>query len=188
MSTAPAQIVPVQHETSVDRPPSDASDPSAAPPSVLVIGNFDGVHRGHQAVLGEAVARAHETGLRACVLTFDPHPAEVVGAGAPPVLTTLARRAELMGELGVERVYVQTFDASFAAWSPERFVRELVVGALRARYVVVGENFRFGAKRAGDLGLLRAHGEQLGFHALVHAVSSDAHGPFSSTRAREAVS
>ncbi len=154
---------------------------------VLVIGNFDGVHLGHQAVLREAVAHARASALSPSVLTFDPHPAAVVGRGAPPLLTTLEQRAELMGELGVERMYVRQFDAGFAAWKPEHFASQLVAGALEARFVVVGENFLFGAKRAGDLGLLRVLGATLGFEVRVYSVASDAGGPFSSTRAREAI-
>jgi riboflavin kinase / FMN adenylyltransferase len=161
---------------------------SLAPtPCVLVVGNFDGVHRGHQAVLRDAVAHAGAVGLAVCVLTFDPHPAAVVGKGAPPLLTTLERRAELVGELGVARVYVRRFDAAFAAWQPDRFARDLVARALEARVVVVGENFRFGARRAGDLTLLRDLGKELGFDVRVCAVARDASGPYSSTRAREAI-
>jgi riboflavin kinase/FMN adenylyltransferase len=159
----------------------------AATPCVLVIGNFDGVHRGHQAVLREAVTQAKATGLGASVLSFDPHPGAVVGTGAPPLLTTLERRAELVGELGVDRVYVRRFDAAFAAWQPERFARDLVSRALEAQVVVVGENFRFGARRAGDLELLRELGAKLAFGVKVSAVARDARGPYSSTRAREAV-
>jgi len=158
-----------------------------AQPCALVVGNFDGVHRGHQAVLRQAVEDAQAGGVAACVLTFDPHPAAVVGAGAPALLTTLERRAELVGEVGVQRMYVRRFDAEFASWSPERFARDLVAGALRARIVVVGENFRFGAKRSGNLPLLRALGTDLGFEARVHAVAADLKGRFSSTRAREAI-
>lgn len=165
----------------------DATPPPAREPCALVVGNFDGVHRGHQAVLREAVGAARAASLGTSVLTFDPHPAAVVGAGAPPRLTTLERRTELMGELGVDSVFVRTFDVGFAAWLPERFVRELVVGALRARIVVVGQNFRFGAKRAGDLALLRKLGTELGFDVRVHATAADERGPFSSTRAREAI-
>jgi riboflavin kinase/FMN adenylyltransferase len=154
---------------------------------VLVVGNFDGVHRGHQAVLGEAVTQARARGLACCVLTFDPHPGAVVGVGAPPLLATMERRAELMAALGIDRVYVRRFDVAFAAYPPERFARELVAGTLLARLVVVGENFRFGARRSGDLALLRALGESLGFEVRVHAVACDARGPFSSTRAREAI-
>lgn len=165
----------------------DATPPPAPEPCALVVGNFDGVHRGHAAVLTEAVEAARAASLKTCVLTFDPHPAAVVGAGAPPRLTTMERRAELMGELGVDSVFVRKFDAAFAAWLPERFVRDLVVGALRARIVVVGQNFRFGAKRAGDLSLLRKLGTELGFDVRVHATAADARGPYSSTRAREAI-
>ncbi len=156
-------------------------------PCVLVVGNFDGVHLGHQAVLLEAVDRAHASGLVAAVLTFDPHPAQVVGRGAPALLTTIERRAELVGALGVERMYVREFDAAFAGWPPDRFAHDLVARELLARVVVVGDNFRFGAKRAGDLALLRALGADLGFDVRVHSVASDAHGRYSSTRARQAV-
>lgn len=153
----------------------------------LVIGNFDGVHLGHQYVLREAVGEARARGLAACVLTFDPHPAAIVGSGAPPMLTTLERRAELMGALGVERVYVRHFDAAFASWQADRFAEELVSHALRARVVVVGQNFRFGAGRTGDLSLLRDVGARHGFDVRVHAIARDAHGPFSSSRARDAI-
>ncbi len=156
-------------------------------PCVLVVGNFDGVHLGHQAVLLEAVNRARSSGLTASVLTFDPHPAQVVGAGAPALLTTIERRAELVGALGVERMYVRQFDAAFAGWPPDRFARDLVARALMARVVVVGDNFRFGAKRAGDLALLRKLGAELGFEVRVHSVASDTRGRYSSTRARRAV-
>jgi riboflavin kinase / FMN adenylyltransferase len=161
--------------------------PLASEACALVVGNFDGVHKGHQAVLTEAVETARAQGLVASVLTFEPHPAAVVGRGAPPVLTTLEDRAELMGALGVERVYVRRFDAAFATWEPERFARELVAEALVARVVVVGQNFRFGVRRAGDLTLLQSLGAELGFEVRVHAITSDAHGRFSSTRARVAI-
>ena len=121
--------------TRIDR----ATDPPsiAAIPFVLVIGNFDGVHRGHSAVLAEAVEEAKVRGLLATVLTFDPHPAVVLGRGRPPVVTTLERRAELIGKLGISRVFVWTFDKEFAEWSPEKFARELVSEALMTRVVVV---------------------------------------------------
>jgi riboflavin kinase/FMN adenylyltransferase len=157
-----------------------------AVPCVLVIGNFDGVHRGHQAVLADAAVQARALGVAVCLLTFDPHPGAVVGKGAPPLLTTLERRAELVGGLGADRVYVRRFDVAFAAWQPDRFARDLVA-RFEARVVVVGENFRFGAKRAGDLALLRSLGAELGFDVQVSAVARDAVGPYSSTRAREAV-
>jgi riboflavin kinase/FMN adenylyltransferase len=159
----------------------------AADPCVLVIGNFDGVHKGHQAVLHQAVDEARGANLAACALTFHPHPAEIVGAGAPPLLTSMRDRAVLMESLGVERVYVRRFDRAFAAWSPERFAVELVAGTLAARAVVVGQDFRFGAKRAGDLEQLRALGREHGFAVRVAGVASDASGPYSSTRVRDAL-
>lgn len=166
---------------------NDDAPQRSSGPCVLVIGNFDGVHLGHQAVLREAVADGERLGLPARVLTFEPHPAAIVGSGAPPLLTTLERRVELMERLGVDRVYVRPFDAAFSSWSPERFARELVAATLGARLVVVGQNFRFGARRAGDLALLRQLGGELGFEARVHAIAADVHGPFSSTRVREAI-
>lgn len=159
----------------------------AAVPCVLVIGNFDGVHKGHQAVLRQAVHEARAQGLVACALTFHPHPAEVVGAGAPPLLTSMRDRAVLMASLGVDRVYVRRFDRSFAAWSPERFAVDLVAGTIAARAVVVGQDFRFGAKRSGDLDRLRALGREHGFEVRVAAVASDENGPYSSTRVRDAL-
>ncbi len=164
----------------------DTTPPAAdaAPESVVVIGNFDGVHRGHQAVLAEAVLQAGPAELSVVVLTFDPHPSAVVGGGAPPMLTTLARRAELLGNLDVARVYVRRFDAAFATWSADRFVRDLVAATLRARIVLVGDNFRFGARRSGDMTLLRALGAELGFVAHVHKVVFDEAGAFSSSRVR----
>src|SRR5271156_3288650 len=93
----------------------------------LVIGNFDGVHRGHQAVLAQAVALARVAQpLEVCALTFDPHPAQVLGTGAQPLLTSLEERVDLMGKAGVERVYARRFDLAFASCSPQRFAAELV--------------------------------------------------------------
>jgi riboflavin kinase/FMN adenylyltransferase len=159
----------------------------AAPPTVLVVGNFDGVHRGHQAVLAQARAEAQAEGLAVSVLTFHPHPAGVLGRGEPPVLTTLERKAELMDREGVLRVYARTFDRAFAATSPDAFARDLLVGLLRARVVVVGADFRFGAQRAGDFATLTALGDARGFAALSAAIASDARAPYKSSRARDAV-
>ena len=160
-----------------------------AVPCALVIGNFDGVHRGHQSVLEQAVAYSRGDGVELSprALTFDPHPAQVVGSGSPPLLTSLEDRIELMVRLGIERVYVRRFDAAFAAWPPERFATRLLAQALQAKVVFAGENLRFGAKRTGDLALLRELGGKLGFEVRVHEVAGDASGPFSSTRARDAI-
>ena len=154
---------------------------------MLVVGNFDGVHVGHQAVLRSVASEARVSGLAAAVLTFMPHPAAVVSRGAPPLLTTIGRRASLMDALGIERVYVRAFDKGFAGWPAERFVRDLVSSGLKARRVVVGEGFRFGAGRRGDFALLESLGNSLGFETRTHGVVGDEIGAFSSTRIRTAV-
>lgn len=162
--------------------------------AVVVIGNFDGVHRGHQAVLADAAHRArgassHDVSeeRELLVLTFDPHPSAVLGRGEPARLTTLSRRVELLERHGASRVVVKKFDLAFAAQTPEAFAKSLLVGELHASEVVVGENFRFGAKRAGDFATLVSLGKSLGFSARAHGVAADDIGPFSSTRARGAI-
>jgi riboflavin kinase/FMN adenylyltransferase len=167
--------------------------PAAGPGGrAVVIGNFDGVHRGHQTVLARAAARVEERARVAprpelTVLTFEPHPAAVLGASAPPRLTRLARKVELLGRHGVELVVAQRFDARFAGLSPEAFVEEILVRSLQAREVTVGWDFRFGARRAGDLELLRALGGVHGFSVEVQAAVADERGPMSSTRVRDAL-
>lgn len=163
--------------------------PRAAHGRVVVIGNFDGVHRGHQTVLARASARAAASSppLELSVLTFEPHPAAVLGASAPARLTSLPRKVELLTQNGVELVVAQQFDPRFAALSPEQFVDDVLVSALAARVVVVGWDFRFGARRAGDIALLRKKGEEKGFTVEVQEVVADEKGPLSSTRVREAL-
>jgi riboflavin kinase/FMN adenylyltransferase len=164
-----------------------ADDAERARPSVVAIGNFDGVHRGHQAILADARAKAGPLASAVRALTFDPHPGDVLGRGSPPKLTTLARRAELLVRAGANGVVVRRFDHEFAAWSPERFARELLAARLHARLVLVGEDFRFGAKRAGDRALLAELGRELGFDVAVCPIAGDEGGAFSSTRVRAAV-
>lgn len=155
---------------------------------VVVIGNLDGVHRGHQAVLTRARAIAHEREpLSTVVLTFDPHPNEVLRGTAPPRLATLERRVELLRRHGADEVIVEPFTRELAAFSPERFASELLAERLSARAVVVGANFRFGARRAGDLDMLRDFGTKLGFEVTTADVAGDERGPFSSTRVRDAI-
>lgn len=155
--------------------------------TVVAIGNFDGVHRGHRDVLAQVLAIKSARSLSSVVLTFDPHPREVLGGQAPAKLTTIPRRIELLEQCGIDRVVVEPFTRDLASWSPERFVSELLVDRLGAKAVVVGENFRFGAKRAGNFDVLRGYGEKLGFDAVAARVSGDAEGPFSSTRIRRAL-
>ncbi len=140
------------------------STPSGWGRCVVTIGVFDGVHRGHQQILGRAVERAHDTGLPSVVLTFDPHPSEVVRPGShPPVLTPIRRRAEILEQLGVDVLCVLPFTIEFSRLDPAEFVHLVLVEKLHAAAVVVGENFRFGHKAAGDLSQLRTLGRTFGF-------------------------
>ncbi|MFI6819468.1 bifunctional riboflavin kinase/FAD synthetase [Micromonospora sp. NPDC050187] len=132
--------------------------------SVVTIGVFDGVHRGHQATIGHAVARARELDVRSVVVTFDPHPAEVVRPGShPAVLTEPARKAELVEALGVDVLCVVPFTSEFSRLPAEEFVHDILVENLHAALVVVGENFRFGHRAAGDVALLERLGRTFGF-------------------------
>jgi riboflavin kinase/FMN adenylyltransferase len=155
--------------------------------SVVVIGNFDGVHLGHRAVLQQARAMADARKLRCVVLTFDPHPSEVLGRGAPPKLMAVARRVKWLRAAGADDVVVEPFTLEFAGWAPAKFARELLVDKLGARLVVVGRNFRFGSERLGDFSTLESLGAGLGFEAVAASVAGDAGGPFSSTRVRDAI-
>ncbi|MGE2692291.1 bifunctional riboflavin kinase/FAD synthetase [Mycolicibacterium pulveris] len=131
---------------------------------VLTIGVFDGVHRGHQELISRAVKAGRARGVPTVVMTFDPHPMEVVFPGSHPAqLTTLTRRAELVEELGVDVFLVMPFTADFMKLTPERYIHELLVERLHVVEVVVGENFTFGKKAAGNVALLRKAGERFGF-------------------------
>ena len=155
--------------------------------SVVSVGVFDGVHRGHAAVVGAAVDAARELDTRAVVATFDPHPVEVLRPGVRvPRLATLDRRLELLGELGVDAVLVLPFTTELAELGPEEFVDAVLVTALRARGVVVGGDFRFGHRASGDVPLLERLGEAKGFEVRAVAPVGDA-DRWSSTRAREAL-
>ena len=130
----------------------------------LTIGNFDGVHRGHRALAERVVAKARELDVASCVLTFEPHPREYFSPGqAPARLTRLRDKLELLAAAGVERVHVARFDARFAALSPERFVEDVLIAGLGVRWLVVGRDFRFGARRSGDFALLEALARRQGF-------------------------
>jgi len=134
--------------------------------SVVTIGVFDGVHRGHQRIIARAVGAAAGLGLPLVVITFDPHPAEVIRPGShPALLCTPARRAELLAGLGADAVCLMPFTLEFSRLDPEEFVRLVLVDRLHAAAVVVGENFRFGHRAAGDAALLAELGEKYGFTA-----------------------
>jgi riboflavin kinase / FMN adenylyltransferase len=154
--------------------------------SVITIGVFDGVHRGHQAIVAVAVAAAAETGLPLVAITFDPHPDEVVRPGShPPVLTTARRQAELLAGLGVGAVCVLPFTLEFSRLSPDEFVRAVLVDRLQAVRVIVGDNFRFGHKAAGDVALLSELGAKYDFTAVGVPLLTDAGQTISSTTIRQ---
>jgi riboflavin kinase / FMN adenylyltransferase len=133
---------------------------------VVTIGVFDGVHRGHQSIIGRAVHIARARHLPVVVITFDPHPDEVVRPGShPPDLTSARRLAELLAGLGVDALCVLPFTVEFSRLSPDEFVRVVLAERLHAAAVVVGENFRFGHKAAGDVPLLARLGEKYDFTA-----------------------
>jgi riboflavin kinase/FMN adenylyltransferase len=132
----------------------------------VTIGVFDGVHRGHQRIIARAAGAAAGLGLPLVVITFDPHPAEVIRPGSnPALLCTPARRAELLAGLGADAVCLMPFTLEFSRLEPEEFVRLVLVDRLHAAAVVVGENFRFGHRAAGDVALLAELGEKYGFTA-----------------------
>jgi riboflavin kinase/FMN adenylyltransferase len=157
-------------------------------PAAVTVGNFDGVHRGHQALVSEAVSRATERSGLSVALTFDPHPARVLRPErAPAALNTLAQKEELLAGLGIDRVAVLPFDASVAGLSPEAFARGVLRDALGARDVVVGESFRFGHGRAGDVRSLADLGRRLGFSVRAVPVVVEEGSPVSSSRVRDAL-
>lgn len=143
--------------------------PGIASACALTIGNFDGVHRGHQAMLALLNNEAAHRGVESCVLTFEPHPRDYfAGAARKPELAparigTLRDKLTELERCGVQQVVVLPFGARLAAQTPEAFINEVLVQGLGARYVLVGDDFRFGAKRAGDYAMLDAAGQAQGF-------------------------
>jgi len=164
------------------------SSQSASRGRIVAIGNFDGVHRGHQAVLTDATRDAARQGLTPAVLTFAPHPSAVLGRAAPPILTVLPRKLELFSRISpdIEPV-VEPFDHAFASQSPDAFAEQMLAARLAAKVGVVGANFRFGKSRQGDFDALVRLGERLGFETRTHALVGDAKGAWSSSRIREAL-
>jgi riboflavin kinase/FMN adenylyltransferase len=151
--------------------------------NVVVIGVFDGVHKGHQSILDRAKEIAD--GRKIIALTFDPHPTTVFAPDrAPTLLTTLADRVVLLKIHGADQVAVMKFDEKFAAMSPEDFVNQILIKQLDAGDVIVGENFTYGHKAAGNIAALRTHAE---FYVHVLELHSDDSEPVSSTRIRAAI-
>ena len=164
-----------------------------APACALTIGNFDGVHRGHQAMLALLRSEAQHRGLPSTVLTFEPHPrdhfAELAGKPelAPARIAPLRDKLSELERCGVDQVVILPFDAKLASLSPQALVQQVIVEGLRARYVLVGDDFRFGAKRAGDYAMLDALGDAHGFD-VARMMSYEVHGlRVSSSVVREAL-
>ena len=156
--------------------------------TVLTIGNFDGVHLGHRALLDQLTRTAHAEGLPAAVLTFEPHPREFFDpANAPARLTTLREKLELLGDYGADLVAIARFNKAFAALSAEEFIEQVLIRTLKVRHLIIGDDFRFGAKRAGDFDLLVRVGAERGFR--VQAMDSVAFDDerVSSSAVREAL-
>ena len=167
--------------------------PGIAPACALTIGNFDGVHRGHQAMLALLGGEAAQRGVPICALTFEPHPRDYFAAVqnkpdlAPARIGTLRDKLTELARYGVQQAVVLPFDARLAAQSPQEFIDEVLVGGLGARYVLVGDDFRFGKQRAGDYAMLDAQGGKQGFD-VARMMSYEVHGlRVSSSAVREAL-
>ena len=155
---------------------------------VIALGNFDGFHAGHQAVVGRAVRHAKDEGRPAIVATFDPHPVRFFKPDVPPFrLTTLAQRLELFGEAGADAMLVLPFDAALAATTAEDFITELLLDRYGAAGVVTGADFVFGKGRGGDVVTLADHARRLGFFTEMVAPVDDTEEVISSSRIRDAL-
>lgn len=157
-------------------------------PHAVTIGNFDGLHLGHQAMLARLQDVAQARGLPSCVLSFEPHPREFfTPEQAPARLSSLREKAECLQRMGIDRLHVFRFDRAFSALSAEAFIEQVLGTTLQARYVLVGDDFRYGAKRAGDFALLERLGHTLGFDAEFLPTVEVAGERASSTAVRQAL-
>ena len=155
---------------------------------MVTIGVFDGVHRGHARLIRHAVQRARDLDVPCVLMTFDPHPSEVVRPGSHPAqLTTLRRRADLVEQFGVEVFFVLPFTAELSRMPADEFVHELLVERLHVAEVVVGDNFTFGHKAAGNVALLRTLGRRFGFTAEDVSLLSQGELTYSSTYIRSCI-
>lgn len=154
---------------------------------VLAVGFFDGFHRGHRAIV-DTVLQLRKPGERAGVLTFREHPSAFLRpADTPPLITTLEERINLLARAGIDEAFVLPFDASLASLDPDAFLDDMLTGAIGARAMVVGANFRFGAKRAGDVAYAQAHLAERGFACVAVPNTLDEGERVSSTRVRKAI-
>lgn len=157
-------------------------------PVALAIGNFDGVHRGHQALLAQLVASARRHRLSPAVMTFEPHPRELFAPGSAPArVANIRDKIEALAANGVERVFIQHFNRRFASLAPEQFIADVLVAGLETRCLLVGDDFRFGARRAGDVDLLRSRAARHGYVVEQLATVQDHGVRVSSSEVREAL-
>jgi riboflavin kinase/FMN adenylyltransferase len=179
------------HPGIAGRPRADGS--GAATGTAVTIGNFDGVHRGHQAMLALLINEARHRGVPSCVLTFEPHPRDYFAAAqrkpelAPARIATLRDKLTELARCGVDQCVILKFDSRLSSLVPDAFIDDVLVGGLGARYVLVGDDFRFGARRAGDYAMLDAAGAARGFD-VARMNSYEVHGlRVSSSAVREAL-
>jgi len=167
-----------------------AALPLPAAGTVVTVGSFDGVHRGHMAVLQEISRRARATGRASVLVTFEPHPMEVVNPGAaPPLITTPLERREILAQSELDYAVILRFDAALRSLAPDAFVREVLLARFAMRELVIGEDHGFGRGRSGDVEMLRVLGSAAGFAVdVVPPVRDPEYGQVSSSRIREAVS
>ena len=157
-------------------------------PHAVTIGNFDGLHLGHQAMLARLQDVARTRDLPSCVLSFEPHPREFFAPEqAPARLSSLREKAECLQRVGIDRLHVFRFDRAFSALTAQAFIEQVLGRTLQARYVLVGDDFRYGAKRAGDFALLQQAGQSLGFDAEFLPTVEVAGERSSSTAVRQAL-
>jgi len=162
--------------------------PSLGTPHAVTIGNFDGLHLGHQAMLTRLQDVARTRGLPSCVLSFEPHPREFFTPDqAPARLSSLREKAECLQRLGIDRLHIFRFDRAFSALSADAFIEQALGRTLQARYVLVGDDFRYGARRMGDFALLERAGQSLGFDAEFLPTVEVAGERASSTAVRQAL-
>jgi riboflavin kinase/FMN adenylyltransferase len=165
----------------------DEPNTTSSKASVVTIGVFDGLHRGHQAVIEQLITRSHELDALATVVTFDPSPAMVLApTRAPRLLSTIEQRLEGFDTLGVDQVRVLTFNAALASESARHFIQRVLVGELRTKGVVVGEDFHFGHRREGTVATLREAGAEMGFSVWPAPLHGEAER-WSSTSVRKAL-
>ena len=162
--------------------------PAVTGPVVAIIGNFDGVHLGHQGVVAEVIERAHFLGGTSLVITFDPHPTRILRPDSPtPLITPTPRKLELLAATGVDATLVLPFTDTLRHMHPREFATEILVGALHITEIHEGDNFRFGYHAEAGVNGLEDLGRELGFRTVVYAPRIVRGGPVSSSRIRSLI-